>query len=83
MKQDRTSPRASYDCILAQKASWLPGLAPLWTGLEERLANKGKKQTPTPEIMPLLHPPAAGLEVGAEEPGAASPLTAMPTLSRP
>ena len=31
------------------------------------MATKGKKSTPSPEHMPLLHPHAAGIEVGAEE----------------
>jgi transposase len=67
MKQYRNSPRASYDCILAQKASCLLMLSPLCTRLEERMAKKGKKNTPTPEIMPMIHPHAAGIDVGAEE----------------
>ena len=67
MKQYRTSPRASYDCILAQKASCLPVLSPLCTALEERMAKKGQQNTPTPDNMPMLHPHAAGIDVGAEE----------------
>jgi len=31
------------------------------------MAKKGKKHTPTPEDMPLVHPHAAGIDVGAEE----------------
>lgn len=32
------------------------------------MAKKGKKNTPTPENMPIIHPHAAGIDVGAEEP---------------
>src|SRR5713226_1347813 len=31
------------------------------------MAKKGKKSTPSPENMPILHPHAAGIDVGAEE----------------
>ena len=31
------------------------------------MAKKGKKTKPTPENMPLIHPHAAGIDVGAEE----------------
>jgi len=31
------------------------------------MAKKGKKNTPSPENMPILHPHAAGIDVGAEE----------------
>ena len=31
------------------------------------MAKKGKKNTPTLENMPLIHPHAAGIDVGAEE----------------
>ena len=31
------------------------------------MAKKGKQNTPTPENMPILHPHAAGIDVGAEE----------------
>ena len=31
------------------------------------MAKKGKKTTPLPENMPLIHPHAAGIDVGAEE----------------
>jgi len=31
------------------------------------MAKKGKQHTPTPEDMPLIHPHAAGIDVGAEE----------------
>jgi transposase len=31
------------------------------------MAKKGKKNTPTPETMPIIHPHAAGIDVGAEE----------------
>jgi transposase len=31
------------------------------------MAHKGKKTKPTPEDMPLVHPDAAGIDVGAEE----------------
>ena len=31
------------------------------------MAKKGKKNTPTPENMPIIHPHAAGIDVGAEE----------------
>jgi transposase len=31
------------------------------------MANKGKKNKPAPETMPLIHPHAAGIDVGAEE----------------
>ena len=31
------------------------------------MAKKGKKHTPSPENMPILHPHAAGIDVGAEE----------------
>ena len=31
------------------------------------MAKKGKKNTPTPDNMPILHPHAAGIDVGAEE----------------
>ena len=31
------------------------------------MAKKGKKNTPTLEHMPLIHPHAAGIDVGAEE----------------
>ena len=31
------------------------------------MAKKGKKHTPTPENMPIIHPHAAGIDVGAEE----------------
>src|SRR3989454_10802149 len=30
------------------------------------MAKKGKKNTPTPENMPIIHPHAAGIDVGAE-----------------
>jgi transposase len=42
-------------------------LFPLSAGLEERMAKKGKKNTPTLENRPLIHPHAAGIDVGAEE----------------
>jgi hypothetical protein len=32
------------------------------------MAKKGKKHTPAPKHMPLIHPHAAGIAVGAEEP---------------
>jgi hypothetical protein len=31
------------------------------------MAHKGKKTKPTPEELPLVHPHAAGIDVGAEE----------------
>ena len=31
------------------------------------MAKKGKKNTSTPENMPIIHPHAAGIDVGAEE----------------
>jgi transposase len=31
------------------------------------MAKKGKQNTPTPETMPIIHPHAAGIDVGAEE----------------
>ena len=31
------------------------------------MAKKGKKNTPSPENMPITHPHAAGIDVGAEE----------------
>jgi len=31
------------------------------------MAKKGKKHKPTPENMPMIHPPAAGIDGGAEE----------------
>jgi transposase len=31
------------------------------------MAKKGKKNPSTPENMPILHPHAAGIDVGAEE----------------
>ena len=31
------------------------------------MAKKGKQHTPIPEDMPLIHPHAAGIDVGAEE----------------
>ena len=31
------------------------------------MAKKGKKNKPTPENMPIIHPHAAGIDVGAEE----------------
>ena len=37
------------------------------------MAKKGKKNTPSPENMPLLHPHAAGIDVGAEEHGVGVP----------
>jgi len=37
------------------------------------MAHQGKKTTPTPADMPLVHPPAAGLAVGAEEHGVCGP----------
>lgn len=36
-----------------------------FTGLEDRMAKKGKQNTPTPEHRPMLHPHAAGIDVGA------------------
>ena len=51
-----------------QKAPCLSLLAPLCTGLEERLAKKGKKTKPIPENMLIIHPHAAGIDVGAAEP---------------
>src|SRR5713226_7384386 len=67
MKQSRRSQCASSDCILTQQASCLPVLSPPYTGLEERMAKKGKKNKPTPENMPIIPPHAAGIDVGAEE----------------
>ncbi len=40
---------------------------PLLRSLEERMAKKGKKNNPAPENMPIIHPQAAGIDVGAEE----------------
>ena len=37
------------------------------------MAKKGKKNTPTPEMMPMIHPHAAGIDVGAEEHGVCVP----------
>lgn len=37
------------------------------------MAKKGKKNTPTPENLPIIHPPAAGIDVGAEEHGVGVP----------
>jgi transposase len=37
------------------------------------MAKKGKKNTPTLEPMPRLHPQAAGLDVGAEAHGVCVP----------
>ncbi len=34
---------------------------------KKRMAKKGKQNTPTPDNMPILHPHAAGIDVGAEE----------------
>ena len=31
------------------------------------MAKKGKKHTPAPEHLPIIHPHAAGIDVGAEE----------------
>jgi hypothetical protein len=31
------------------------------------MAKKGKKNKPAPENMPIIHPHAAGIDVGAEE----------------
>ena len=38
------------------------------------MAKKGKQHTPTPENMPILHPHAAGIDVGAEEHGVCVPV---------
>src|SRR5207244_10989380 len=59
--------RLSFHSSLVHKAPCLSVLSPLCTELEERMAKKGKKTTPLPENMPLIHPHAAGLDVGAEE----------------
>jgi transposase len=37
------------------------------------MAHKGKKTKPTPEDLPLVHPHAAGIDVGAEEHGVCVP----------
>ena len=42
-------------------------LFPLYPGLEAHMAKKDKKYTPAPETMPIIHPHAAGIDVGAEE----------------
>ena len=34
---------------------------------KKRMAKQGKQNTPTPDNMPILHPHAAGIDVGAEE----------------
>lgn len=54
--------------ILVQKDPCLSLLSPLCTGLEERRATQGKKTPSTPENRPMLHPHAAGIDGGAEEP---------------
>src|SRR3990167_5322044 len=64
MKQSRPSQCASSKGILAQKDSLL---SPLCTRLEARMAKKSKQNKPLPEDMPILHPHAAGIDVGAEE----------------
>jgi ribosomal protein L39E len=67
MKQSRRVPRAASHDILAQNASSLPVLSPLCTRLAARMAKKGKQNQPTPAHMPIIHPHAAGSDVGAEE----------------
>ena len=67
MKQSRRVPRAASNDILAQHASYLSVLSPLCTRLEERMAKKGKQTKPIPDNMLIIHPHAAGIDVGAEE----------------
>jgi hypothetical protein len=74
MKQSR---RAAEPLLLLYPCSEGPhsllALTPLCTGLEERMAKKDKKTKPIPEHMPILHPHAAGIDVGAEEHGVCVP----------
>ena len=46
------------------------------------MAKKDKKNKPTPENMPMIHPHAAGIDVGAEEHWVCVPTDRVPSLSR-